>query len=108
MTVLGVIPARGGSKGIARKNVRLLGGKPLLQYSAEAALASRRLTHLAVTTDDEDIARVARRCGVDVPFLRPAELAQDSTPMLPVIQHALRWFADRGSCFDAVCLLQPT
>jgi CMP-N,N'-diacetyllegionaminic acid synthase len=108
MTVLGLIPARGGSKGIPRKNIRPLGGKPLLQYTAESALASRRLTRLALSTDDEDVARVGRACGLDVPFVRPAELALDTTPTLPVVQHALRWFADRGAAFDAVCLLQPT
>jgi len=108
MTVLGLIPARGGSKGIPHKNIRLLSGKPLLQYTVDAARAARRLTHLVLSTDDEAIARVGRACGVDVPFLRPAELAEDSTPTLPVVQHALRWYADRGRAFDAVCLLQPT
>lgn len=108
MTVLGLIPARGGSKGIAGKNIRLLDGKPLLQYTADAANAARRLSHIALSTDDEAIARVGRACGLDVPFLRPAHLAEDSTPTLPVVQHALRWFEERGTAFDAVCLLQPT
>lgn len=107
-SVLGLIPARGGSKGIARKNIRLLGGKPLLQYTAEAALAARRLTHVALSTDDQEIARMGRAFGLEVPFLRPAALAQDSTPTLPVVQHALQWFADHGTPMDAVCLLQPT
>src|SRR5437867_11517729 len=102
ISVLGLVPARGGSKGIARKNIRSLAGKPLLQYTAEAALASRRLTHLALTTDDEEIARVGRACGLDVPFMRPAELAEDATPTLPVVQHALRWFGEHGRRFDAV------
>ena len=108
MTVLGLIPARGGSKGIPRKNIRRLGGKPLLQYTAEAALASQRLTAVVLSTDDEEIADVGRTCGVNVPFLRPAELARDATPTLPVAQHALRWFAEQDRRFDAVCLLQPT
>jgi CMP-N-acetylneuraminic acid synthetase len=108
MTVLGLIPARGGSKGIPGKNVRPLCGKPLLQYTAEAALACRRLTHVVLSTDDEEIARVGRACGLDVPFSRPRELAEDATPMLQVVQHALRWFDARGRRFDAVCLLQPT
>src|SRR5437773_5111592 len=108
MTVLGLVPARGGSKGIPRKNIRLLGGKPLLQYTAAAALAARRLTHVALSTDDEEIAAVGRSCGLDVPFIRPQALAHDSTPMLPVVQHALRWFEAHGRRFDAVCLLQPT
>jgi CMP-N-acetylneuraminic acid synthetase len=106
--VLGLVPARGGSKGVPRKNVRLLRGKPLLQYTAEAALAARRLTHVALSTDDEEIAAVGRMCGLDVPFLRPGDLAADTTPMLPVVQHALRWFDAHGNHFDAVCLLQPT
>ncbi len=108
LNVLGLIPARGGSKGIARKNVRPLCGKPLLQYTVEAARAAKHLSHIALSTDDEGIARVGRNCGVDVPFLRPVELAQDSTPTLPVVQHALRWFEEHARFFDAVCLLQPT
>ena len=71
MHVLGVIPARGGSQGVPRKNIRPLCGKPLLQYTAEAALAARQLSHVILTTDDEEIAEVGRRCGLDVPFMRP-------------------------------------
>lgn len=108
MKILGLIPARGGSKGIPRKNIRLLANKPLLQYTAEAALGARRLSRVVLSTEDEEIARVGLRCGLDVPFLRPAELAQDETPTLPVVQHALTWFAKQGEEFDAVCLLQPT
>ena len=108
MRVLGLIPARGGSKGVPRKNIRLLYGRPLLAYTAEAALSSERLARVILSTDDEEIAAVGRSCGVEVPFLRPAELAQDQTPTLPVVQHALRSFEERGERFDAVCLLQPT
>lgn len=108
MRVLGLIPARGGSKGVTRKNIRLLAGKPLLQYTAEAALAARQLSRVVLTTEDAEIAEVGKRCGIDVPFLRPQELAKDATPTLPVIQHALRWLANNGELFDAVCLLQPT
>lgn len=108
MNVLGLIPARGGSKGIPRKNIRLLCGKPLLAYTAEAALASARLNRVILSTEDEEIAEVGRRCGLEVPFLRPAELAADTTPTLPVVQHALQWLEARGERFDAVCLLQPT
>lgn len=108
MKVIGLIPARGGSKGVSRKNVRHLCGKPLLQYTADAALAAHRLDHVIVSTDDETIAAVARECGIDVPFLRPASLAEDETPMIPVVQHALEWFQHQGTSFDAVCLLQPT
>ena len=103
-----MIPARGGSKGVPHKNIRPLAGKPLLAYTAEAALSARRLSRVVLTTDDEEIADVGRRFGIDVPFLRPAELAEDHTPTLPVVQHAVRWLEQRGECFDAICLLQPT
>lgn len=108
MQVLGLITARGGSKGVPRKNIRILNGKPLLQYTAEAALSASHLSRIILSTDDEEIAEVGRRCGLEVPFLRPAELARDDTPSLPVVQHAVRWLEAQGSCFDAVCLLQPT
>ena len=108
MRVLGLIPARGGSKGVSRKNVRALAGKPLLQWTVEAALAARTLTSVVVSTDDEEIASVGRRCGATVPFLRPVELAEDDTPTLPVVQHAVRALEKFGDRFDAVCLLQPT
>ncbi len=108
LKVLGLITARGGSKGIPRKNIRLLAGKPLLQYTAESALAARRLTRVVLSTEDAEIAEVGRRCGLDVPFLRPAELAGDDTPALPVLQHAVRAIEAAGQRFDAICLLQPT
>jgi len=108
LKVLGLIPARGGSKGIPRKNIRILAGKPLLQYTAESALAARRLTRVVLSTEDAEIAEVGRRCGLDVPFLRPAELARDDTPTLPVLQHAVRTLESAGERYDAVCLLQPT
>jgi CMP-N,N'-diacetyllegionaminic acid synthase len=106
--VLGLITARGGSKGIPRKNVRALGGKPLLQWTVEAALGARSLASVVLSTDDPEIAALGRRCGATVPFLRPAELAADSTPTLPVVQHAIRVLDDANERFDAVCLLQPT
>ncbi len=105
MRVLGLIPARGGSTGVPGKNTRLLGGRPLLAYTADAALAARRLTRVVLTTEDADIAALGADLGLEVPFLRPAELAADDTPMLAVLQHALLTLAD---AFDAVCLLQPT
>ena len=108
ISVLGLVPARGGSKGIARKNIRPLGGKPLLEYTAEAALSSGRLSSVVLTTDDEEIARVGRACGLEVPFMRPAELAGDATPMLPVVQHAVGSLEAAGRRFDAVCLFPPT
>jgi CMP-N,N'-diacetyllegionaminic acid synthase len=108
MRVLGIVPARGGSKGIPGKNVRPLGGKPLLVHTAEAALAARLLSRVVLTTDDEKIAEVGRACGLEVPFLRPAELAMDDTPTLPVLQHVVAELEKAGDRFDAVCLLQPT
>jgi len=106
--VLGLIPARGGSKTVPRKNIRLLGGRPLLAYTADAALAAQRLARVIVSTDDQEVAEVARHSGVEVPFMRPAELATDAAPTLGVVQHALRWLQTHGEWYDAVCLLQPT
>jgi CMP-N,N'-diacetyllegionaminic acid synthase len=106
--ILGLIPARGGSKSIPRKNIALLMGKPLLAYTAAAAQGARLLSHTILSTDDDEIAELGRGLGLDVPFLRPAELADDTAPMLPVMQHALDWFAARGQIFEAVALLQPT
>ncbi len=108
MNTLGLIPARGSSKGVPRKNARLLCGRPLLHYTAEAALGATRLSRVVLSTEDETIASIGLAEGLDVPFLRPAELAEDTTPMLPVVQHALRALARAGEHFDAVCLLQPT
>jgi N-acylneuraminate cytidylyltransferase len=106
---LAIIPARGGSKGVPRKNLRLLGGKPLIQWSIEAAQASTRLDRCIVSTDDPEIAEAARGMGADVPFLRPAEYALDETPDLPVFQHALRWFEEHeGYRPEAVVHLRPT
>jgi CMP-N-acetylneuraminic acid synthetase len=106
--VLGIVPARGGSKGIARKNIRQLDGKPLLAYTAEAALRCERLTTVMLSTDDPEIAQLGKDLGIDVPFLRPADLALDSTPMIEVILHALGWAQSAGKHYDAICLLQPT
>jgi CMP-N,N'-diacetyllegionaminic acid synthase len=108
MRVLGLIPARGGSKGVTRKNVRMLCGEPLLQWTAESARAARTLDRVVLSTEDEEIASVGRECGLEVPFLRPMELALDDTPTLPVVQHAMRILEREGDRFDAVCLLQPT
>lgn len=109
MRILGVIPARGGSKGVPGKNIRLLGGKPLLAYTVAAAAGSRRLTRTLVSTDDQTIADVARDAGAEVPFLRPSELAGDSARAVPVIQHAITFAeAEEGQRYDAVVMLQPT
>lgn len=107
MRTLGIIPARGGSKGVPGKNLRHLGGRPLLAYTADAARRSR-LTRTCVSTDDPAIAHAAATLGLDVPFLRPPELASDDAPMLPVLQHAVTMLAAAGDTYDAVVLLQPT
>ena len=91
--ILALIPARGGSKGIPRKNIRPFAGQPLIAYSIAAGLQADTVTRVIVTTDDEEIAEVARGCGAETPFMRPAELAQDGTLDLPVFQHALNWLA---------------
>jgi len=107
--ILGVIPARGGSKGIPRKNLYPIAGKPLIAYTIEAALASEMLTDTIVSTDDEEIARVSRAFGAEVPFMRPPELATDSAQAVPTIQHAVREMEKlRDVTFDVVVMLQPT
>lgn len=107
--MLGVIPARGGSKSVPRKNIALLHGKPMLAYTIEAARQSQRLTHFVVSSEDEEIIAVARQWGAEAPFMRPAELATDEAPTRPVVQHAVREMERRlGITFDYVVLLQPT
>jgi CMP-N,N'-diacetyllegionaminic acid synthase len=108
MQVLGIITARGGSKGIPRKNIASLMGKPLLAYTAEAGLAARRLSRVVISTDDAEIAQVAREYGIEVPFMRPAELAADNTPSIPVMQDVVRRLEAQGARYDAIFLLQPT
>jgi N-acylneuraminate cytidylyltransferase/CMP-N,N'-diacetyllegionaminic acid synthase len=108
MRALGVVPARGGSKGIPRKNLVLLGGRPLLAYTAESALAASRLSRVILSTDDEGIAEVGRSLGLDVPFIRPPALAQDDTPTLHVLQHALRALGEASESYDVIVTLQPT
>src|SRR6187549_3399189 len=94
--VLAVIPARGGSKGVPRKNVRLVCGQPLIAYTIATALAAKHLLHAAiVSTDDQEIAKIAQECGAEVPFIRPPELSADHVPMLPVLQHAARFVEER-------------
>ncbi len=108
-TVIGIVTARGGSKGIIRKNVRLLGGKPLVAWTIEAALASLKLSNVIMSTDDEEIADVSRLWGADVPFIRPSHLAQDMSSHIEVVVHALQWLAQyRGLLPEYVMLLQPT
>ena len=107
--VLALIPARGGSKSIPRKNIRLLAGFPLIAYSIRAGLAAQTVQRVVVSTDDEQIAPTARRFGAETPFLRPPELAQDHTTDLPVFQHALRWLEEnQGYRPGIVVQLRPT
>lgn len=106
--ILGIIPARSGSKGIPGKNIRLLDGKPLIYYASEAARSSKLVDRLILTTDSEEIANVGRDIGIEVPFLRPRELAQDDTPMLPVIEHVLDFVETQGWQPNIILLLQPT
>lgn len=108
MRVLGLVPARGGSKGVPRKNVRELGGKPLIGYTIDAAREASRIDRVLVSTEDEEIAEIASSLGAEVPFLRPGVLARDETPMLPVIVHALEQVIAEGWTPDLLCLLQPT
>ena len=107
--VLGLVLARGGSKSVPRKNIFLVLGKPLLAYTIQAALAARSITRLVVTTNDPEIADIARRLGAEVPFLRPPELAEDETPDYPVVRHALEWLeAKDGYRPDLIVQLRPT
>ncbi|OXB20782.1 acylneuraminate cytidylyltransferase [Flavobacterium tructae] len=108
MKILAIIPARGGSKGIPGKNIKLLNGKPLLAYTSEIALQSKYLTEVIISTDDAEISETAKELGLKVPFIRPQELAQDTTPTVDVIIHALKWYEEQNIFFDAVCLLQVT
>jgi len=108
--VLAVIPARGGSKGVPRKNIRMVGGKPLIAYTVEPALAVRDHLHrLIVSTDDAEIAEISVKYGAEVPFLRPNDLGGDRIPMVPVLQHAVRTIEEMdGIKLDWILLLQPT
>tara|TARA_B110000908_G_scaffold25984_1_gene29962 strand:- start:1370 stop:2062 length:693 start_codon:yes stop_codon:yes gene_type:complete len=108
MRVLAIIPARGGSKGVPGKNIKLLSGKPLIEYTTQVALQSKLLTKVSVSSDDDKIIEVAKNTGVEVPFKRPSNLSEDATPTLPVIKHALAYYKNIGEEFDAICLLQVT
>jgi CMP-N,N'-diacetyllegionaminic acid synthase len=108
MAIIGLIPARGGSKGIPGKNIFSCAGRPLLAYTAEAALAAHCLDRVILSTDDAAIANVGRECGLEVPFLRPAELATDKASSSGVLVHALDWLESEGTVVDAIVLLQPT
>ncbi len=107
MQILGIIPARGGSKGVLGKNKKLLGGRPLISYTIMEAKASS-LSDVILSTDDPEIMDIGRQLGLEVPFQRPDYLALDNTPSVEVVQHALDFLEDQGRSYEAVCLLQPT
>ena len=108
MRILCVVPARGGSKGVPRKNLRLVAGRPLIAWTLEQALAARPAMDVVVSTDDDEIAEAARAAGAMVPFVRPAELARDDTPTEPVVRHAIEAARAADAAPDAVMLLQAT
>ena len=108
MHLIGIIPARGGSKGIPKKNIIPCAGKPLLAYTAAAALAARGLSRVILSTDDRDIVRLGETLGLDIPYLRPPELADDDTPIVDVLQNIMDWMGEYNEPCDGVVLLQPT
>lgn len=109
LNTLGIIPARGGSKRLPRKNVSLLGGKPLVAWSIEAARAATRLDHLIVSSDDEDVLKIARAYDPALALARPAELARDDSPAIDYVRHALQWLEAGGAGpFSSVAIIQPS
>ncbi len=105
---LAIIPARGGSKRIPRKNIRPFAGKPMIAWSIEAALESGCFDQVIVSTDDNEIAEVSRAHGAAVPFMRPAELSDDYTATIPIIRHAIEWFQQQGTTPEKVCCIYAT
>jgi len=106
--ILAIIPARGGSKGIPRKNLKELNGKPLIAYTIEEAVNSKYISKLIVSTEDKEIAEISEQFGAEVPFLRPMELAVDETSGIEPILHAVKWFYDKGCTFDYIICIQCT
>ena len=104
---IAVIPARGGSKRIPRKNIKEFCGKPMIAWAITTALETRLFDHVIVSTDDEEIADIARKWGAETPFIRPAELADDLTPTVPVIAHAVKSFLDKGWEVEYACCIYP-
>ena len=107
LNIIAIIPARGGSKTIPRKNIRPLSGKPLIAHTIEAAIGSKSINRVVVSTEDEEIAEISKTYGAEV-IKRPAELAQDDSPTIDAIMHVLNWFEERNERFDIVVLLEPT
>lgn len=106
--ILAVIPARGGSKGVPFKNIIEVGGKPLIKYSIDCAKESKYIDRTIISTDSIEIKRIAKICGGDVPFLRPKELAQDTSKTIDCLVHAVNWLKERGEEYDYLILLQNT
>ena len=107
-TVLAIIPARGGSKGLPGKNIMDLAGKPLIAWSIEAANESKHIDRCVVSTDDHEIAEISKQYGGDVPFIRPAEFARDQTSSMDVVTHAVKTLNEQGQTYDYIALLEPT
>lgn len=106
--IISIIPARGGSKGVPRKNIKQLLGKPLIAWTIEVAKSSKYIDRVVVSTDDEEIAEKSKKYGAEVPFLRPNELATDDAKTIDVILHALNWLKTREDYYDFLVLLEPT
>jgi len=106
--ILGLIPARGGSKGLPGKNIRPLNGKPLIAWTIQQASQSKYLDRTIISTDDPKIAQIARSCAGDVPFLRPKKLASDRSPTIDTVTHAVEFLKTKGESFDFLALLEPT
>lgn len=105
---IAVIPARGGSKRIPRKNIKNFCGKPIITYSIEAALSSSVIDRVIVSTDNQEVGRIARECGAETPFTRPADLSDDMTPMVPVVQHAATWIESNWGPVNMICCIHAT
>ena len=106
--ILGIILARGGSKGIKNKNIKLINGKPLIYWTIKSALKSKKLSKVILSTDSKKIALIGKKYNLDVPFIRPKKLAKDNTPSVDAIEHALNFLKKSGEEFEFVALLEPT
>ncbi len=106
--MLAIIPARGGSKGLPGKNIRMLNGKPLIAYTIEAAILSNVFDEVIVNTDCLEIAKIAERYGANIPFIRPSELATDKATSIDMINHTIEWFENKKDVYNNIALLQPT
>lgn len=109
MKTIAIIPARGGSKGVPKKNIKLLGGYPLIAYSIAAAALSKKIERVVVSTDSDEIAQISRRFGADVPFLRPKEFSTDTSPDIDFVMHAINWFRENEENIpELIVHMRPT